>query len=81
MIKEKARRIREVDDLSMARELEECLGKDADSTIAEGLESSSDLYSIRSIVSGIVVDDLDVESGRHGLDVHWTWSLAVLTVQ
>lgn len=58
MIQEKARRIQEVDEQLMARELEACLGKDADKTLEEGLETSTDLYSVRSIVGGIIVDDL-----------------------
>lgn len=57
MIQVKAKRIREVDDQLMAKELEECLGKNADEAIASGLESSTDLYKVRSIVPGIIVDD------------------------
>ena len=58
MVHAKAKRIHEVDDQLMATELEACLGKDADKAIADGLESSKDLYTVRSIVSGIIVDDL-----------------------
>ena len=57
MIQVKAQRIREVDDQLMAKELEAALGKNADEAIAQGLESSTDLYKIRSIVPGIIVDD------------------------
>ena len=57
MIQVKAQPIREVDDQLMAKEMEEALGKNADEAIAQGLESSTDLYKTRSIVPGIIVDD------------------------
>ncbi|NRA38676.1 MAG: 30S ribosomal protein S1, partial [Planctomycetes bacterium] len=59
MVLLKAKRIQEVDDQLMATELEACLGKDADNAITEGIATSSDLYKVRSIVSGVIVDDMN----------------------
>ena len=57
----KAKRINVVDDQLMASELEAIGIQDYEDTLQEGLEASSNLFEVRSIVTGIVVDHLGDE--------------------